>query len=113
VSDNPTVDDALNFLRRKNTSWLLFLNNADDPSLDLGPYIAWPHGNVLITTCNSDIRMHAPDCNIWVDKLELDDAKELLLRGVAVTKSSETDAIASEIVQVRSSYFILLFFPNY
>ncbi|KAH8834120.1 hypothetical protein DL96DRAFT_481741 [Flagelloscypha sp. PMI_526] len=99
VSDNPTVDDALNFLRRKNTSWLLFLNNADDPSLDLGPYIAWPHGNVLITTCNSDIRMHAPDCNIWVDKLELDDAKELLLRGVAVTKSSETDAIASEIVQ--------------
>ncbi|KAH8834118.1 hypothetical protein DL96DRAFT_1676341 [Flagelloscypha sp. PMI_526] len=98
VSDNPTVNSALNLLRTKNTGWLLFLDNADDSSLDLRPYITWPHGNILITTRNN--------CNICVDKLELDDAKELLLRGVAVEKSSETDMIASEIVQVRPWYLV-------
>ncbi|KAH8834414.1 hypothetical protein DL96DRAFT_1757058 [Flagelloscypha sp. PMI_526] len=79
--------------------WLLFLDNADDPLLDLKPYIMWPHGNVLITTRNREVHVHAPDCNIRVDKLELDDAVELLLRGATVEKSSETKEIAYEIVQ--------------
>ncbi|KAH8834119.1 hypothetical protein DL96DRAFT_1676342 [Flagelloscypha sp. PMI_526] len=99
VADKPTVNDALNLLRRTKAEWLLFFDNADDPTLNLRPYIMWSHGNVLITTRNREMRMHAPDCNIWVDKLELDDAKQLLLRGVAVERNSETDMIASEIVQ--------------
>ncbi|KAH8834134.1 hypothetical protein DL96DRAFT_1676352 [Flagelloscypha sp. PMI_526] len=99
VADKPTIEDALHLLRTTKAKWLLFLDNADDTSLDLRPYIMWSHGNVLITTRNREARVHAPDCNIWVDKLELDDAKELLLRGVAVEKNSETDMIASEIVQ--------------
>ncbi|KAH8834421.1 hypothetical protein DL96DRAFT_1551201 [Flagelloscypha sp. PMI_526] len=85
VSDKPTVEDALHLLRTTKEEWLLFLDNADDPSLDLRPYIMWPHGNVLITTRNRE--------------LELDDAVELQLRGVAAEKTVETYQLASEIVQ--------------
>ncbi|KAH8806701.1 hypothetical protein DL96DRAFT_611436 [Flagelloscypha sp. PMI_526] len=99
VSDDPTVEDALQLLRVTKGDWLLFFDNADEPSLDLRPYIAWPHGNVLITTRNREVRMHAPDCHIWVDQLELDDAVELLLRGLAVGKTMETYEMAFEIVQ--------------
>ncbi|KAH8834398.1 hypothetical protein DL96DRAFT_1756989 [Flagelloscypha sp. PMI_526] len=99
VSDEPTVEDALHLLQTSREEWLLFLDNADDPSLDLRPYITWPHGNILITTRNREIRMHAPDCHVWVDKLELDDAVELLLRGVSVHTSPDTYQTASEIVQ--------------
>ncbi|KAH8834428.1 hypothetical protein DL96DRAFT_1810700 [Flagelloscypha sp. PMI_526] len=99
VSDKPTIDDALYLLRKTKEEWLLFLDNADDPSLDLRPYILWPHGNVLITTRNREVRVHAQECNIWVDKLELDDAVELLLRGLYVEKTVETYKTAYEIVQ--------------
>ncbi|KAH8834410.1 hypothetical protein DL96DRAFT_1810687 [Flagelloscypha sp. PMI_526] len=99
LSDKPTIDDALRFLRTTKEEWLLFLDNADDPSLDLRPYILWPHGNILITTRNREVRIHAPDCDIWVDKLSSDDAVELLLRGVAVDRTPGVYKIASEIVQ--------------
>ncbi|KAH8834422.1 hypothetical protein DL96DRAFT_1757093 [Flagelloscypha sp. PMI_526] len=99
VSDEPSVEDAFHLLRTTKEEWLLFLDNADDPSLDLRPYIMWPHGNVLITTRNHEVRTHAPDCNIWVDRLEQDDAVELLLRGLDVNETLETFKIASEIVQ--------------
>ncbi|KAH8796175.1 hypothetical protein DL96DRAFT_1689350 [Flagelloscypha sp. PMI_526] len=99
VSDKPTIENAFRILRTTKEEWLLFLDNADDPSLDLRPYITWPHRNILITTRNHEVRIHTPNCNIWVHKLDLDDAKELLLRGVAVTKSPETYNIASDIVQ--------------
>ncbi|KAH8813828.1 hypothetical protein DL96DRAFT_1561220 [Flagelloscypha sp. PMI_526] len=99
LSDKPTVDDALHFLRTSKEEWLLFLDNADDTSLNLRPYITWPHGNVLITTRNPEVQAHAPECSIRVDKLDLDDAKELLLRGIVVGESLEAQKVASEIVQ--------------
>ncbi|KAH8834399.1 hypothetical protein DL96DRAFT_1810679 [Flagelloscypha sp. PMI_526] len=99
VSDKPSVEDALHLLRTTKEEWLLFLDNADDPSLDLRPYMMWPHGNVLVTTRNREVRMHAPDCDIWVDKSELDDAVELLLRSLTVDRTSENYKVASEIVQ--------------
>ncbi|KAH8806695.1 hypothetical protein DL96DRAFT_1764505, partial [Flagelloscypha sp. PMI_526] len=93
-------EDALHLLRTTKEEWLLLLDNADDPTLDLRPYISWSHGNVLITTRNREVRLHAPDCSIWVDQLELDDAVELLLlRGLDVGKSLETYKTASEIVE--------------
>ena len=102
ISDKPSVDDAVHLLRNRRENWLLFLDNADDPSLNLRPYVTWTHGNVLITTRNPEVRAHAPECSIWVDKLDTDDAKELLLRGVIVGESLEAHNIALEIVQVSS-----------
>ncbi|KAH8792394.1 hypothetical protein DL96DRAFT_1515757 [Flagelloscypha sp. PMI_526] len=99
VSNQPTLDDAFLILRTSKTNWLLFIDNADDPTLDLRPYIKWPHGNILITTRNREVRVHAPNCSIWVNELDLEDAKELLLRGVIVSESQETVKVATEIVQ--------------
>ena len=100
VSDKPTVEDAFHLLRTTKEEWLLFLDNADDLLLDLRPYIMWSHGNILITTHNCEVHIHALGCNIWVNKLELGEAVELLLRGSAVHRSLDTYEIASEIVQV-------------
>ncbi|KAH8831242.1 hypothetical protein DL96DRAFT_1812139 [Flagelloscypha sp. PMI_526] len=99
VSDKPTVADGLRILQENKEEWLLFLDNADDTTLDLRPYILWPHGNVLITTRNREVRVHAPECNIWVDKLELEEAKILLLRGLEDSESLEARQAASGIVQ--------------
>ncbi|KAH8823530.1 hypothetical protein DL96DRAFT_1713932 [Flagelloscypha sp. PMI_526] len=96
--DKPSVDDALRLLRTRRENWLLFLDNADDTSLDLRLYVSWPHGNVLITTRNRNVRTHAPKCNIWVDKLEVEDATDLLLRGVDIHIDSEAHELSLEIV---------------
>ncbi|KAH8832462.1 hypothetical protein DL96DRAFT_1704525 [Flagelloscypha sp. PMI_526] len=99
AADKPTAEDGLRILRTTKEEWLLFLDNADDTTLDLRPYIIWSHGNVLITTRNREVRLHAPECSIWVDKLEVEEAKELLLSGVAISESSEAASIAYKIVQ--------------
>ncbi|KAH8822506.1 hypothetical protein DL96DRAFT_1819972 [Flagelloscypha sp. PMI_526] len=96
-SDKPSVDDAMRLLRTRGENWLLFLDNADDPTLNLRPYVSWLHGNVLITTRNRDVRFHAPKCAIWVDRLEVEDATELLLRGVDILRSSEIRELALKI----------------
>ncbi|KAH8813708.1 hypothetical protein DL96DRAFT_1757614 [Flagelloscypha sp. PMI_526] len=98
IVDRPSVDDAISLLRSRREEWLLFLDNADDTTMDLRPYVAWPHGNVLITTRNRGVRAHSPKCSIWVDRLELKDATELLLRGVDAPKTLETHETAIKIV---------------
>ncbi|KAH8825458.1 hypothetical protein DL96DRAFT_1816978 [Flagelloscypha sp. PMI_526] len=94
-----TVDDFIRFLRNNNEEWLLFLDNADDPKLNLHPFVAWPHGNVLITSRNSEVRTHAPRCSLHVDNLEENEAISLLLLGVEVDEGEATKKIAKEIVQ--------------
>ncbi|KAH8834490.1 hypothetical protein DL96DRAFT_1810747 [Flagelloscypha sp. PMI_526] len=98
-SDQPSVNDAFRILRSRQDEWLLFFDNADDPSFDLRPYISWSHGNILITTRNRELRIHAPECSIWVDRLDLEDAKVLLLRGLSVGDSFEEQDIAVALVQ--------------
>ncbi|KAH8814547.1 hypothetical protein DL96DRAFT_1715740 [Flagelloscypha sp. PMI_526] len=97
-SENPSIEDALRLLQTRREDWLLFFDNADDPAVNLRPYIAFSHGNILITTRNREVRDHAPDCSLWVDRLELEDAKELLLRGVPVVKNPETQEAVVKIV---------------
>ncbi|KAH8833306.1 hypothetical protein DL96DRAFT_720121 [Flagelloscypha sp. PMI_526] len=94
-----SMNDAMYFLSNNNDEWLLFLDNADDPQLDLHPFVAWEHGNVLITSRNSELRIHAPKCSVEVDNLEEDEAMILLLRGVGLHERHDTHRIAKEIVQ--------------
>ncbi|KAH8833247.1 hypothetical protein DL96DRAFT_1811753 [Flagelloscypha sp. PMI_526] len=94
-----SMDDAMHFLRSHKAEWLLFLDNADDPKLDLHPFVAWSHGNVLITSRNSEVRTHAPKCSLHVDSLEEIEAISLLLLGVGVDEGQETQKIVREIVQ--------------
>ncbi|KAH8833241.1 hypothetical protein DL96DRAFT_1705245 [Flagelloscypha sp. PMI_526] len=94
-----SMDDTIHFLRNHKAEWLLFLDNADDPKLDLHPFVAWSHGNVLITSRNIEARAHAPKCSLRVDSLEEDEAVSLLLLGVEVNGGQETQKIVREIVQ--------------
>ncbi|KAH8833249.1 acyl transferase/acyl hydrolase/lysophospholipase [Flagelloscypha sp. PMI_526] len=94
-----SMDDAIHFLRNYKAEWLLFLDSANDPKLDLHLFVMGGHGNVLITTCNSELRTHAPRCSLHVDSLEEDEAISLLLLGVEVNDGQETQRIAREIVQ--------------
>ncbi|KAH8833244.1 hypothetical protein DL96DRAFT_1705247 [Flagelloscypha sp. PMI_526] len=94
-----SMDDAMHFLRNHKAEWLLFLDNADDPKLDLHPFVAWSHGNVLITSRNSEARTHGPKCSLHVDSLEEEEAMSLLLLGVDVDGGPEMQKIVREIVQ--------------
>ncbi|KAH8824212.1 acyl transferase/acyl hydrolase/lysophospholipase [Flagelloscypha sp. PMI_526] len=99
-SNQPSFPAAMQILRGRKKEWLLFLDNADDPSLNLRPYISWPHGNVLITTRNPEIQTHAPKCSISVDRLSPEDATKLLLRSIPTSPGSDEQKVASEIVQI-------------
>ncbi|KAH8804029.1 P-loop containing nucleoside triphosphate hydrolase protein, partial [Flagelloscypha sp. PMI_526] len=94
-----SMDDAIHFLRNHKAEWLLFIDNADDPKLDLHPFVAWGHGNVLITTRNSEVRTHAPRCSLHIDNLEEDEAVSLLFLGVEVGARQDAQRIAEEIVK--------------
>ncbi|KAH8804021.1 hypothetical protein DL96DRAFT_1686779 [Flagelloscypha sp. PMI_526] len=90
---------AIAVSKSHKAEWLLFLDNADDPKLNLHPFTAWSHGNVLITSRNSEVRTHAPKCSLHVDSLEEEEAMSLLLLGVEVDEGQETKKIVREIVQ--------------
>lgn len=60
--------------------WLLVLDNADDPQLDLTTYIpTGSSGNILITTRIHDFRIHATVGHIKFAKMEPEEAVDLLL----------------------------------
>ncbi|KAH8823103.1 P-loop containing nucleoside triphosphate hydrolase protein [Flagelloscypha sp. PMI_526] len=86
-------------LHESGGNWLLVLDNADDPTLDLRPYLLWNHGNVLITTRNREVCTHAPDCSIRIDCLDLKDAIELLLKGVSFENDRETQETVFMIIR--------------
>jgi hypothetical protein len=82
--------------------WLLLINNADDPTLDLRKYFpSCSHGNVIVTSRNSETRIHGPLSNSKVSGLTPDDAKDLLLKvsGVSEECSDETIMLAKDIVK--------------
>ncbi|KAH8827411.1 acyl transferase/acyl hydrolase/lysophospholipase, partial [Flagelloscypha sp. PMI_526] len=93
-----SVESALGYLSSREDDWLLFLDNADDPSLDLRPFVSWSHGNVLITTRNVAARAHAPDCRLRIHSLTMDESVALLLRGLDLRMDEKTESAAAEIV---------------
>ncbi|KAH8796797.1 hypothetical protein DL96DRAFT_1080196 [Flagelloscypha sp. PMI_526] len=94
-----TIESAMDYLSSREDDWLLFLDNADDPSLDLRPFVSWPHGNVLITTRNVAVRSHAPDCHIRIQSLTMNESVSLLLRGLDLKVDERTESAAAEIVE--------------
>ncbi|KAH8796796.1 acyl transferase/acyl hydrolase/lysophospholipase [Flagelloscypha sp. PMI_526] len=94
-----TIESALDYLSSREDDWLLFLDNADDPSLDFRPFVSWSHGNVLITTRNIAVRAHAPDCRLRIHSLTMDESVALLLRGLDLRMDEKTESAAAEIVE--------------
>jgi hypothetical protein len=97
--------DALRWLCRHKEEWLLFIDNADDTSLNLSEYFPQcSHGNIIITSRNAETRVHAPNprSNEKVGNLSPEDAKDLLLEvsGMSEDGSNETKKLAMTIVEV-------------
>jgi hypothetical protein len=108
MGDSPS--DALRWLCMHNEEWLLFIDNADDPSINLSDYFPrCSHGNIIITSRNSETRIHSPNqrSNAKVSNLSAEDAKHLLLEvsGKSGDQSEETGILAMTIVEVCQSGF--------
>ncbi|KAG8721592.1 hypothetical protein FRC09_007665 [Ceratobasidium sp. 395] len=88
-----TYEDALRWLELSSQSWLLVIDNADDPDLGLQKFIpAGSHGSVLITTRLRSLALlgQGPGSDCGVGQMESEDAVELLL-----TKARMKDDVMS------------------
>ncbi|KZS97551.1 hypothetical protein SISNIDRAFT_189165 [Sistotremastrum niveocremeum HHB9708] len=76
-----TMQDALRWLSDDKNDWLIVFDDADENFLLLNHLLLQcTHGNILITTCASALR--APIANYQVTEMELEEAKELLIRSM-------------------------------
>jgi hypothetical protein len=96
-----TILHALQWLVARRTEWLLLFNNADDTGIDLQQFMPeCNHGNILITTRNPALPVHALDSCHRLSDMEDADAVELLLQSSLTESTPEKKQIAREIVQV-------------
>ncbi|KAJ7289900.1 P-loop containing nucleoside triphosphate hydrolase protein [Mycena rebaudengoi] len=95
--DSP--QDGLLWLTGKVEAWLLFFDNADDPSINLNDFIPQcNHGNIIITSRNPGLCVYAGS-HTHVSDMEEEDAVALLLKSAAREATIGTEQIATEIVQ--------------
>ncbi|KAJ7463373.1 hypothetical protein FB451DRAFT_1494499 [Mycena latifolia] len=94
------AQDALQWLRSKQHKWLLLFDNADDPKINLNDYFPQcSHGNIVITSRNPGLCVHA-GAHCVVSDMEEQDAVDLLLRSAAQDTTDDTKASAAQIVKV-------------
>ncbi|KAJ7800540.1 P-loop containing nucleoside triphosphate hydrolase protein [Mycena olivaceomarginata] len=90
--------DGLLWLTSNIEGWLLFFDNADDPSLNLNNFIPQcNHGNIIITSRNPGLRVYGS--HSLVSDMEEKDAVALLLKSAAQVATIRTEQIATEIVK--------------
>ncbi|KAJ7105282.1 hypothetical protein C8R44DRAFT_570700, partial [Mycena epipterygia] len=94
-----TAEDSLLWLSHQPTEWLIVFNNADDIHLNLADFFpSGSHGNILVTSCNPDLRQHA-QAEQKVDQMECEDSIDLLLAAARYNKTAEAAEISIQIVQ--------------
>ncbi|KAF8068572.1 P-loop containing nucleoside triphosphate hydrolase protein, partial [Lyophyllum atratum] len=75
-----SAGDALRWLVNECEEWLILFNNADDITVDLSQFFPpCSHGNILITTRNPELCIHAPNAGFRVTHLDEEEARDLLL----------------------------------
>ncbi|KAJ6547748.1 P-loop containing nucleoside triphosphate hydrolase protein [Mycena vulgaris] len=101
-----TAQEALKWLGSKPTEWLLFFDNADDPTINLNRFFPQcKHGNILITSRNPGLRAYAGSHSL-VSDMEEPDAVALLLKSCAEEITSRNTELATEIV--KALYYLPL-----
>ena len=92
---------TLDWLSAQRKEWLLLLDNADDPTLNLLSYFpCCSHGNILITSRNRDTFIYATQfCQI--SDMKPGEGRDLLLKHARLKHTNETEAPATIIVKVR------------
>lgn len=105
-----TAEDAIRWLDNQR-DWLLILDSADDPQLNLDQFIPRiSHGNTIITSRNEGSRSHGLPSQSYREILSMDPAEalELFLRraGIATavaeyrTSEDHETELAQKIVKV-------------
>ncbi|KAF7369456.1 FabD/lysophospholipase-like protein [Mycena venus] len=95
--DSP--QDGLLWLTSKVEEWLLFFDNADDPSINLNDFIPQcTHGNIIITSRNPGLCVYAGSHSL-VSDMEEEDAVALLLKSAAQEVTFSTQKNATEIIK--------------
>ncbi|KAJ7280093.1 hypothetical protein C8J57DRAFT_1712128 [Mycena rebaudengoi] len=93
-------DDASRWLASHHDEWLLIFDNADDPSINLFNYFPQSSsGNILITSRNPQLYVHAPDSHHHISDMEEEDAVQLLLASAIKPRTMETESLATDIVK--------------
>ncbi|KAJ7803984.1 P-loop containing nucleoside triphosphate hydrolase protein [Mycena olivaceomarginata] len=90
-----SAEASLHWLAGKKEEWILFFDNADDVLLDISKFFPrCTFGNILITTRNQELCIHA-SAGSRVSDMELEDAKDLLLQ-LAYQGSDEQEKLSSD-----------------
>ncbi|KAJ6469104.1 P-loop containing nucleoside triphosphate hydrolase protein [Mycena vulgaris] len=101
-----TAREALKWLGSKPAEWLLFFDNADDPTINLNKFFPQcKHGNILITSRNPGLRGYAGS-HSQVSDMEEPDAVALLLKSCAEEITPRNTELATEIV--KALYYLPL-----
>ncbi|KAL5324993.1 hypothetical protein ACEPPN_006115 [Leptodophora sp. 'Broadleaf-Isolate-01'] len=106
-----SIPEALQVLATTHQSWLLILDNADDPEFDYQIYLpSGNHGAVLMTSRVAECRRYSPDAFQALEGLEEQDSKELLLKAAELDPRSwpTYDNQAKEVVYLLGSHTLAL-----
>ncbi|KAJ7252013.1 hypothetical protein C8J57DRAFT_1665616 [Mycena rebaudengoi] len=107
------ADDASLWLASSQDEWLLIFDNADDPSIDLFNYFPQSsRGNILITSRNPELYVHAPDSHHRISDMEEEDAVGLLLASAMQPLNTETESLARDIVKAFVLHILAYNFPH-
>ena len=88
---SPDVDKVKQYLSNASESWVLFLDNADDPLLDISEY--FPAGNrgiILITTRNQSCKINATVGSRELGAMPTDEAITLILKTSGIGNLTDT-----------------------
>ncbi|KAF8598773.1 hypothetical protein BDV93DRAFT_324215 [Ceratobasidium sp. AG-I] len=104
-----TKEAALAWLESQQERWLLVLNNADDPKLNLQQFFPkCKHGDILVTTRNQEMRTHALKRGSFcrVAGMLPKDALVLMRTIAGVEEKEDTASISTTLVE-QFGYFAL------
>lgn len=91
----PTAKSGRSWLSNLEEPWLLIIDNANDPDLDLPSlFPSGERGHILVTTTNPNFRVHGTVGSIELAGLKEEYAVPLLLRAAGV--STPWDAVIEE-----------------
>jgi len=103
----------MHWLLQSRKPWLLILDNADDPDMDVSRYIpAGSHGHILITTRNPNVIEYATIGHIRFSGMDPEEAISLLLKTASpADQASSPDPSARALAQAIASELGYLALP--
>ena len=106
-----SIPDALQVLASTKQSWLLILDNADDPDFDYQAYLpSGAQGAIIITSRVPECNRYSPEAVEALEGLENKDSKELLLKAAELPRESwpSHNSQAEEVVHLLGSHTLAL-----